>query len=327
MTGAKKFFLSITVLAIFLPSGFSQQSLNVPSEKRSVLVNVIDAHGNAIRDLTKENFHVRVNGKPVVVLDARYSLAPRRIVLLLDMSVSMTVDTESGQWRIAREAADDLLAETPAEVPIAMLTFSRKVGDVFDFSQGRAAIAKWLREGPGQRSKLQGLRGTALFDAILEGLKLLQPVQPGDAVYAITDGGDNASHALADQTKLALLQSDVRLFAFLFAGDESVSVEQENRLFFLSMVADTGGFVIPVSPPAVGGESSWLYGGVYKDNPEKIRFFTQRLNIQVNGFWTLELAAPPSNKASKVKLTVVGEEGKIRKDVGVNYRRVLPATR
>jgi hypothetical protein len=158
-------------------------------------------------------------------------------------------------------------------------------------------------------------------------LKLLQPVQPGDAVYAITDGGDNASHALADQTKLALLQSDVRLFAFLFAGDESVSVEQENRLFFLSMVADTGGFVIPVSPPAVGGESSWLYGGVYKDNPEKIRFFTQRLNIQVNGFWTLELAAPPSNKASKVKLTVVGEEGKIRKDVGVNYRRVLPATR
>jgi hypothetical protein len=125
MTGAKKFFLSIAVLAIFLPSGFSQQSLNVPSEKRSVLVNVIDAHGNAIRDLTKENFHVRVNGKPVVVLDARYSLAPRRIVLLLDMSVSMTVDTESGQWRIAREAADDLLAETPAEVPIAMLTFSR----------------------------------------------------------------------------------------------------------------------------------------------------------------------------------------------------------
>jgi hypothetical protein len=85
--------------------------------------------------------------------------------------------------------------------------------------------------------------------------------------------------------------------------------------------------VIPVSPPEVGGESSWLYDRVYNDNPEKIRFFTQRLNIQVNGFWTLELPASPSNKASKVKLMVVGEEGKIRKDVGVNYCRVLPALR
>jgi Mg-chelatase subunit ChlD len=239
MTGAKKFFLSIVILATFLPSGFSQQAQKVPSEKRSVLVNVIDAHGNAVRDLTKDNFHVRVNGKPAVVLDARYSLAPRRIVLLLDMSGSMIAETASGKWRIAREAADDLLAETPAEMPIAMLTFSRKVGDVFDFSQGRAAIAKWLKEGPGRRSNLQG--GTALFDAILEGLKLLQPVQPGDAVYAITDGGDNVSHALADGTELALLQSDVRLFAFLFADHDVDPVEQEGRRFFLSMVADTGG--------------------------------------------------------------------------------------
>jgi len=328
MTGAKKVCLPIVILAVFLPSGFSQQALKVQSEKRSVLVNVFDANGNAIRDLTRENFHVSVNGKPTVVLAARYSLAPRRIVLLLDMSGSITENTASGKWRIAREAADDLLAETPSEAPIAMVAFSRKVSDVFDFSEGRPAIAKWLKTGPGGRPHLQSSRGTALFDAILEGLKLLQPAQPGDAVYAITDGGDNASHASADRTESALLQSGVRLFAFLFAEHLEVPVEQESKRFFLSMVADTGGYVSGISPRELGGESSWLYDHVYNDdNPEKIKFFAQRLNTQVNGLWTLELAAPPSNKASKVKLRIVGEEGKIMKDVGVNYCRVLPALR
>ncbi|HUO14249.1 MAG TPA: hypothetical protein VMX38_04615 [Verrucomicrobiae bacterium] len=83
-----------------------------------MVVNVFDSRGNPVRGLTKENFHLRVNGKPAVVLDARYSLSPRRIVVLLDMSGSMIGEEATGKWRIAREAAEDLLAETPAEVPI-----------------------------------------------------------------------------------------------------------------------------------------------------------------------------------------------------------------
>jgi hypothetical protein len=326
MTGTTRFFLSIGILPALLSVGLAQQALQSQSATRSVIVNVFDARGNAVRNLSKENFHVSVNGKPSIVLGAKYTLAPRRIVVLLDMSGSMIGEEATGKWRIARQAADDLLEQTPGAVPIALLTFSDKVRGVFDFSQGRAAIAKWLKEGPSQQPKLKYPGRTALFDAVLQSLKLLQPVQPGDAVYAITDGGENGSRAWAGQARSALLQSGVRLFAFLFVEPLPPSREQEDRNSFLSMVYDSGGFAFGVSGRSVGMGPAWAADYLYDDyHPEKAKLFTQQLDIQVNGFWTLELATPPSNKASKMMLDVVDDDGKIRKDVGVTYRRVLPA--
>ena len=103
MSRTPKLFLT-AVLPILSLSGFAQPSPSVPS--RSILVNVLDRDGNAIRDLTKDSFHVKINKQPVVVLGADYDLAPRRIVVLLDMSGSMggRRDTKSGglrakQWK------------------------------------------------------------------------------------------------------------------------------------------------------------------------------------------------------------------------------------
>jgi hypothetical protein len=264
-----------------------------------------------------------VNGKPAVVIDARYSFAPRSIVVLLDMSGSMTGERANGKWRIAREAVDDLLAETSGDVSIALLTFSGKVRDVFDFSQGRTAIAECMKEDPGQRPNRKNSSRTALFDAISEGLKLLQPVQPGDSVYAITDGGDNASQLSAGKVRSALLQSRVRLFAFLFAEPLRSPFEREGKDFFLSMVNESGGFVFGVSHH----ELPWASDSIYSDDHEKVRLLTHLLDIQINGFWTLDLAVSSTNKPSKMKLEVVGDEGKIRKDVTVTYSRVPPDVR
>jgi hypothetical protein len=313
MTGAAKLSLSTVILFLsaFLAAGFAQQAPGPApaTATQSLVVNVFDAQGNAVRDLAKENFHLRLNGKPATVLAARYSLAPRRIVVLLDMSGSMIGDDAkaNGKWRMAREAADDLLAETPVKVPIALLTFSGAVRDVFDFSQGRTAIAKWLTEAPGKQPNVKYPGRTALFDAIVEGVKLLQPVQPGDSVYAITDGGDNSSETSPGQAKAALLQSRARLFAFLLAEPLVVPAEQAEKESFLSVVYDSGGFAFGVSgrEPVGSGFPSEHY--VYDDDhPEKIKLFTQRLNVQVNGFWTLEVAGLSSKKSSKVKLEVVG---------------------
>ena len=218
-----------------------------------------------------------------------------------------------------------MLAQTPDDVPTAMLTFARNVHDVFDFPNSRTNITQWLEEGQAQRPNLRHQAKTALFDAILEGLKLLGPTQPGDVIYAITDGGDNASHATVLQTKAALLPSGVRLFTFLFAqpllGDEANSKDD-----FLEMVDDSGGSVFGVGGRQRPGGTSWQIDFADdKDSQEKLRACTQGLNILVRAFWTLELAAPSSNKESKMKLEIVDHEGKMRKDVGVTYPRLLPA--
>jgi hypothetical protein len=328
MSATARLVLSIVILPAFLSSSFTQQYANLPPRGRSMVVNVLDAHGNAIRNLTKENFRVRLNGKPVAVINAQYSLAPRRIVVLLDISGSMTGEERMEKWQIARDAVDDMLVHTPRDGSIAMLTFASKVQDVFDFTQGRTAIAKWLRESASQRPNLKRPARTALFDTILKAVKLMGAIQPGDAIYAITDGGENASQTSAAQTEAALLKSGVRLFALLFSEPLPAPDEHEGKDSFLKMVEDSGGFAFGLAGHQRPFAASWDFEYAYdKNNREKITAYTKWLNIQVNGFWTLDLAAPLTNKDSKMKLEVIGYEGRIGKDVGITYTRMLPAAR
>jgi hypothetical protein len=320
MSRAARFFLPVLLLATLPRSGSAKGPANSPPVMRSIVVSVFDARGSAIAQLSKESFRVRLNGKPVAVLDARYSVAPRRIVILLDMSGSMIGDNP--KWMIARDAVEDLLAQAPADAPVAMLTFAGGTQDVFDFPQGHKAIAKWLEGGPTQRPSLKQPARTALFDGILEALRLLGAVQPGDAIYAITDGGENASHASAAKARAAILQSGTRLFTFLFAEDLEPVWQREYRNFFLSIVDDSGGLSCGVAerPFRSWFDIEYAYG---KDAREKAKLCTQGVGAQVRGSWTLDIETPPPERSRKVRLEVVSSEGRARKDVGIAYPRFL----
>lgn len=287
-------------------------------------VNVLDRNGNAVRNLTRDNFHVKVNGHLATPLDAHYSLAPRRIVVLLDMSGSMAgVTVQSRKWELAREAVEDFLTETPSDVQVAVITFSSGVHDIFNFSQSRSSITAWLKRGAGQQPIDKGQ--TALYDAIDAAAKLLEPALPGDSIYAITDGGDNHSHISETAVRQRLLQSQIRFFLFMFADPPPFYQEQLGGTSVMELARDTGGFVFGIS----GHRSSFAspLGFDYsKDDQNKIKPQTQALNIQVNGFYTLQLDANLStNKANKLSLEVVDGSGKVRKDVSWTYSREFPA--
>lgn len=326
-----KVFAPAMILPAFLWPGFAEQAPNSTKAKRSVEVNVVDVHGDTVRDLAKQNFRLRLNGKPVEVLDARYTFATRRIVVLLDMSGSMTEEAGSAKWRIAHEAVADLLTATPTDMPIAMLTFTSNVRDTFDFSSSRSVIMNWLSKGPGQQPKLKFPARTALLDAILAGLRFLSPIQSGDAVYLITDGGDNVSQATLVQTEAALLDSGARLFALLFdvplpaPDDDTIAVAQERdgQDSLRKIVEDSGGSVFTI--PGLRRQHRRDFEYTYdKENRAKLKVYTKELNDQVNRFWTLELAEPSTNKESRITVEVVDHEGR-RKDVGVTYPRMLSA--
>lgn len=304
--------------------GLAKDVAERPPGPSSIIVNVSDEHGTTIRDLTKDNFRVRLNGKTVAVRDARFTTEPRRIVILLDISGSMTEPSEA-KWNLALEAVKDVLTQTPKEEPIAMLTFAGGVRDVFDFSQGRYAIAEWMN-GPTQRP-VGKVRKTALFDAIMECLKLFGPAQVGDVVYAITDGGDNASRNSYEVTEAALLQSQVRLFSFFFAEPLGPNPYREKQDSFLSLVADTGGRSAGDSHGNPFGPLPILNYVYNDDSREKLKEWTRLLSLQVNEFWTLDLDAAWSGKKKDLKLDIVNANGKGKRGVRVVCARFLMPSR
>src|SRR5207302_11329952 len=93
---------------------------------------------------------------------------------------------------------------------------------------------------------------TALYDTILEALKSLEPTQPGDAIYVITDGGENASAEKLTQLEDSLESSGVRLFAFLLGGPWLTSPGQWSVTDLYALVRESGGSLASVSPRSLG---------------------------------------------------------------------------
>lgn len=308
--------LIATSISLLTPSATAQATT-------SLLVNVIDRKGDAVRNLTRDDFRVRVNGRPATLHEASYSLAPRRIVALLDMSGSMSGDK---RWRIASEATEDFLTDTPTDVSVALLTFSDRVHDVFDFSQSRDSMTRWLKQGATKEGDSRIHGRTALFDALLTATKILTPVRAGDAIYVITDAGDNSSHIHSRAVRELLVKSQIRLFVFLFSepspGDMNAASDSLKEI-----ARATGGFVFGVlgHNPGVDFLPSFTYAFDYNQQPrDTIKLYTRALNIQVNGFYSLRFDLPVApEKAHKVTLEIMDGSGKQRNDLAYTHSTLL----
>ena len=317
---AKTIELASVVVLVFAWLGSAQSQPSAGTS--SLLVTVVNADGNFVRDLTKDDFRIRVNGRPVAPRDASFSVAPRRIVVLLDMSSSMASKTK---WQVAREAVDDLIADTPPEVHIALFTFSNHVRDAFDFSQSRDSMAKWLKENADMSAV--NIRGTTgLYNAVLAAAKLLQPGRSGDAIYIITDGGDNASDITETEIRKILLRSKIRLFVFLLDEPSTIARGGPGPDSVVRTAHVTGGFIFGVRSGATGAPSGINeYAFDFDDRTRtKIKLCTLALNIRINSFFTLEFDLPPlRKKVSKVSVEVVDTSGRARKDLSWSYPKEL----
>ena len=158
--------------------------------QRVVVVNVVDEEGNPVKGLTAADFRGKFRGKPVKIVSVEPASDAPRIVVLLDVSDSMT---EGNRLELARTAAADLISDVPKGQRIALLLFSEEVTQKVGFGENRgfllARVARADHEASGKK------RRTALLDAILEALAVLGTPQSGDAIYVITDAGENLSEA------------------------------------------------------------------------------------------------------------------------------------
>lgn len=190
----------------------------VSCQHRTLPVALRDKQNLPIQNISTTDLEAKVHGKPVKILSLTPDPRPHRLVLILDTSGSMdSISGESPPVALEFALARHLFAANHQRSQIALLTFNNDVTDVIDFAGGNSAVGDKLQEIANDHNYLKGnVKGrTALRDAILQGLQLLDHPNSADALYVLSDGGDNASKRSAADVKQRLAVTSVRLFAVL----------------------------------------------------------------------------------------------------------------
>ena len=208
VTGVRRALLAAAMALVCVVGVWSQ-------EKRVVAVNVVDEQGRQVTGLTAEDFRGKFGGRPVKIESVRWDAHPRRVVIFLDISDSMTASEP--RWSLALEAARQLVAQAAPETSFALVLFGTKIAQRVEFSSGRDAVREALGLLGSESAAAKGFERTALVDSIVEGLELLGPLQFGDAAFVITDAVEGSSKRKPRDLEGALLLRGVRLFGFILS--------------------------------------------------------------------------------------------------------------
>lgn len=297
--------LALLVFLIAVPS----HAQPLVCQRRTVAVSILDSQILPIDNVAPADLIGSLGKKSVKILSVAPDQRPHRVALVLDSSGSMTealgVDAPT-HWRIALSLAQMFAEENASRAQLALVIFNRQVTKTIGFAEGNAAVEAELRKLSTDKTFDEtGINGrTALRDAVVRATQLFKRPTSADAIYLITDGGDNASFHKTKDVIRALSTSSVRLFVILFPGLDLVIIQGQLKLQELADMADySGGEIL--------AELDWHDGRAViasdSDVPKQLSFgeIMTRLDQVIFQDDLVEIELPnPTSKAEKWKLTL-----------------------
>jgi len=209
----------------------AQAKISVTTEAVVVPVRVTDGSGNCVRGLTQDDFRVYENGKPQQIAFFQDADTPITAGLIVDHSGSMRP-----KLRQVASAVYELAHTSDAQDEMFVVNFGDDVSlpalDGKPFTND-AEVLEHAVTAAGAAGQ------TALYDAIVEGLRHLQlGTLNKKALVIVSDGGDDASkHKYSEVLDLAR-QSQAVIYAIGLVGGSN---EEENPGLLRRLAKDTGG--------------------------------------------------------------------------------------
>jgi hypothetical protein len=189
-----------------------------------------------------------------------------------------------------------------------LVLFSDRIIDSLGFDRSPNEILQriaGLHQGKGQ---------TALLDSLAYSIGLFPAPEPGDAIYLISDGGDNHSKLHEKDLERELLSRGIRLFSFMLSEgyflteDERAGVADVRRL-----AQATGGSIV----------SAWQDQSV--KGGEQVNAQLRHAYDLMKRFYELGVELPPRLETEhRWELQILEGNGKRRRDLEVTYPRSLP---
>jgi Ca-activated chloride channel family protein len=147
----------------------------------SIFATVLDAQNRLVPDLTEDDFTVFDNDKPQPLIVFRNDVQPISVVVMLDTSGSMT-----GTIALLKAASEQFLIRLLPEDKAVVGAFNDKIELGSQFSSDRDALIAEVKD-------LDYGNGTRLYDAVAEGLNMLQGIEGRRVILVFTDGDDTSS--------------------------------------------------------------------------------------------------------------------------------------
>jgi hypothetical protein len=312
--------------AILTPFGAAQEPTCL---NRTIAVNALDEAGFRLPAVSPSDFNGEFRGKPVRIVSLTPDEKPRHIRILLDTSSSM-LGVDSGKWPLALRVAQDIVKSFPLRYHISLYTFSAGIELSLDSGSREALLAKLQELAPARKALPGGLRLTALFDSIDIAIAGQSPLERGDVLYVITDGGDNRSQKRIRVAESELLSKGIRLFAFLFddsSGRGSPLGGEGGPEELVEMVRETGGEVaIPrPDPRPLTPSNSEYYRFITQDFSTLDRLLLVQFRLMAS-YDSLQIVLPERvDKPRSWKLTRASAKGSPHKQTPLAYpKKLLP---
>jgi len=211
---------------------------------------------------------------------------------MVDTSGSMEASEQKRGWGVALPAAAYAVDAVPASASVALATFSDKLQqESSDFENPKIVGGRVLDLKSRQP---QGM--TRLFDSIHQVLVDFTELRSGDAIYVVTDGGDNKSRISQVKLIQELIVRGIRVFVFLVQRpNEPQTVEERSGAYQMEDLAEfTGGDVVPISAAGIAG--------AHRAQLDKL---APHIASEVENVYRVELGISAPGKAAHVKVSFV----------------------
>lgn len=280
----------------------------------NLIVGVRDVRGSFVSGLDAAAFRAELSRHSAKIISSTRQHGSPRLVVLIDVSGSMA---QTGKWKIASAVANELVSEAPADAHIGFAMFADDIREAVPFTSERGIVIEKVRRLP-NLAPAERKGKSAIRDSMVKTVDWFQKPQPGDAIYVITDGKDNASRTDLKKARGILMARGVRLFVFrmhtqLLDADDSVEMDD-----FEGLAPQTGGMIIRYE--SHGGVPEEWYDGARSQ--ELLTSSTKIIDQEIWNYYFLRVELPLAfSKAGKWNLELLDRDGQRRKDVELSYRR------
>jgi Ca-activated chloride channel family protein len=187
-----------------------------------VYATVIGRDGRPLKDLEQHDFKVLEDGVPQTITAFFAGDFPATVALAVDRSVSMA----GTKLTMARTAGRAFVAALKPEDRAMLVSISGEVEVLAPLSQDKAPMLAAL-------DKLDPWSTTALHDALIASLDLLEPEKGRRAIVVLSDGEDRYSRARAAEVIERARRSDVLIYP--------IALGKQRPPIFAELAATSGG--------------------------------------------------------------------------------------